>query len=101
MTKVRGVSGGGYEGRNVTHTRNPKQEPASYQVTPGRTSTIGQSIYGWNKGPIHNGPGYSNPIGPSDSMGQGPGANRVVMRSGSQAHHQGDRPMGRGRDLFK
>jgi hypothetical protein len=101
MTKVRGVTGGGVAGNKVVETRNPKVEPTSYAVTPGRASTFGQAVFGWNKGPIHNGPGYSNPVGPSDSMGQGPGSNRVVMKAGSQARHGPDRPMGSGRSLFK
>jgi hypothetical protein len=86
MGKARGISGGGLEGRNVVNTRNPKAEPTPYSVTPGRASTIGQSVY-FHKGPLQTQGGYSNPVGPSDSMGQGPGANRVTLPHGTQGQH--------------
>jgi hypothetical protein len=79
-------SGGGINSNKVSHYRDPKQEPVSYAVTPGRASNIGMSVY-FHKGPLQTQGGYSNPVGPSDSMGQGPGANRVCMRSGSQGKH--------------
>jgi hypothetical protein len=47
---------------------------------------LGQAVH-FVKGPLQTKGGYSNPVGPSDSMGQGPGANRVVMKSGSQGTH--------------
>jgi hypothetical protein len=100
MTKIRGVTGGGYDGNKVSHYSDPKREPTVYKVDPGRTSTIGQSVY-FHKGPLQTQGGYSNPVGPSDSMGQGPGANRVVMRAGSQSATPNPTPMGTGRSLFE
>jgi hypothetical protein len=104
MTKVRGVTGGGYDGKNVVHTNNPKREPISRPVSVGAVSRLGsmvgegtplKSLYA-NYNPVR----ASNPIGPSDNMGQGPGAMRTVMRAGSQSKSV-TRPMPKGRDLFK
>jgi hypothetical protein len=80
-------SGGGINSRVVSNVKAPKAEPTSYAVTPGRASTIGQSVY-FHKGPLQTqGGAYSNPIGPSDNMGQGPGANRVTLPHGTQGQH--------------
>jgi hypothetical protein len=100
MTKIRGVTGGGIAGRNVVQTRGGKTEPVSYAVTPGRTSTIGQSVF-FEKGPLQTRGGYSNPVGPSDGMDCRPGGGRTVLRAGSQSATPNPTSMGRGRDLFK
>jgi hypothetical protein len=86
MTKAHGVTGGGIAGNKVVNTRNPKAEPTVYKVEPGRASNIGMSVH-FHKGPLQTQGGYSNPVGPSDSMGQGPGANRVTLPCGSQGRH--------------
>jgi hypothetical protein len=64
-----------------------------------RPSQIGLSHY-FTPPPIYNKVTASNPVGPTDNMGQGPGANRTVLARGTQAHHE-NRPMPKGRDLFK
>jgi hypothetical protein len=100
MTKIRGVTGGGIAGRNVVQTRGGKVEPTSYAVTPGRASNIGMSVH-FAKGPLQQGHGYSNPVGPSDGMDCRPGGGRTVMKAGSQSATPNPTSMGRGRDLFK
>jgi hypothetical protein len=80
------ISGGGINSNKVTHYRDPKQEPKTYKVDPGRVDQLGQATH-FAKGPLQTPGAYSNPVGPSDNMGQGPGANRVVMKSGSQGTH--------------
>jgi hypothetical protein len=82
-----GQQSGSGGGARCSHVSAPKREPIAHAVSPGRTSTIGQSVF-FNKGPIYSGPGnYVAPVGPSTHMGQGPGANREVMRSGSQGQY--------------
>jgi hypothetical protein len=101
MTKVRGVTGGGILSNKVSHVNAPKQEPKPHAVSVGAVSRLGAKI-----GPgtpfksFYNQQAYTNPVGPTDSMGQGPGANRTVMRSGSQASTPAARPMPHGRKTF-
>jgi hypothetical protein len=81
-------SGGGINSNKVTHYRDPKREPVVYRASPGATSRLGSMVgVGTPFKALQTQGGYSNPIGPSDNMGQGPGANRVVMKSGSQGVH--------------
>jgi hypothetical protein len=98
MGKLGNRSGGGIEGRQVGHYRDRKSEPVTYPIDPGRAADIGMSVH-YRKMPLQ-GEGYSNPIGPSDNMGQGPGANRTIMRSGTQASTPAPRPMPHGRKTF-
>jgi hypothetical protein len=100
MTRVRGVVGGGYESNKLVQTRGGKVEPTSYAVTPGRASNIGMSVH-FAKGPLQEGHGYSNPVGPSDGMDCRPGGGRTVMRAGSQSATPNPTPRTSGRSLFK
>lgn len=66
---------------NLKSTSNPKREPKPEGVdvsTLGRNQTYNGYTF------AERGAGYSNPVGPVDNMGVGPGANRDVHRSGSQ-----------------
>jgi hypothetical protein len=81
-------SGGGIQGKNVGHYRDRKAEPVVHAVSPGSVSRLGAKVgVGTPHESLYQGKGYSTPIGPSDNMGAGPGANRMVMRSGSQGQH--------------
>jgi hypothetical protein len=94
-------SGGGINSRVVGHYSDPKQEPKPHAVSPGYVSRLGGMVGpGTAYKAIYNQQGYTNPIGPTDNMGQGPGANRTVMRSGSQASTPSPRPMKPGRPSF-
>jgi hypothetical protein len=87
MTKVRGVTGGGIDGKNVAHTNAPKPQQISHNIDPRRPSQIGLSHH-YVKGPLYEGRSSTTPQGPTDGMGQGPGSNgRQVMRSGTQGQH--------------
>ena len=100
MTKVRGVTGGGILGNKASHVNARKAEPVAHPVSMNRPSQIGLSHY-FNPPPIYNKVTASTPVGPNHNFEVGPGAGREVMRSGTQAHHGPDRPMPKGRDLFK
>jgi hypothetical protein len=100
MAKQSGSQSGSGGGARVSHVKAPKVEPIPHAVAAGRASLIGQSVY-FAKGPLYSGPGYSTPVGPSSNMGQGPGANREVFRSGSQSPTPNPTPMGGGRSLFQ
>jgi len=88
MSKSRGLSGGGIEGAKVKHAKAPKVEPKPRAINPGYTSQLGEHV-GNRKAvtPISPGKGYKTPVGPSPSMGQGPGANRTIHHCGSQGTH--------------
>jgi hypothetical protein len=95
------LSGGGYTSNKLVETNNPKREPINHAVSPGAVSRLGglvgegakfKSLY-----QNYNPQKTSNPIGPTDGMAQGPGANRTVMRSGSQAPCNPPRSMGTSR----
>jgi hypothetical protein len=95
------LSGGGIQSNKVGHYRDPKQEPRPHAVSVGAVSRLGAKVgEGTPYKAIYNQQAYTNPIGPSDNMGQGPGANRTVMRSGSQASTPAPRPMKPGRPSF-
>ena len=97
------ITGGGIRGNFVSNVSAGKQEPKSHSVSVGAVSRMGGALgVGSDYKPLYQGAGYSTPQGPTDGMGQGPGSNgRQIMRAGSQARHGPDRPMGKGRDLFK
>jgi hypothetical protein len=102
MGKAHGYSGGGIEGKNVGHYRDPMQEPRPHSVSVGAVSRLGGMVgEGTPYKNLYNKQGYTTPLGPTDNMGAGPGANRMVMRAGSQAPTPSPTPMGRGRSLFK
>jgi hypothetical protein len=101
MGKSGNRSGGGIEGRNVGHYRDPKQEPKAHAVSVGAVSRLGAKVgEGTPFKAFYNQQGYTTPIGPTDNMGQGPGANRMVMKSGSQSTTPAPRPMPRGKPEF-
>jgi hypothetical protein len=99
MGKAHGRSGGGIEGRQTTHYQDRKREPISHPVDMTRPSMIGASTH-FIKPPLYNEIAATTPIGPTPSVA-GPGGGRMVMKSGSQGKHGPDRPMPKGRDLFK
>jgi hypothetical protein len=86
MTKIRGVAGGGIDGKNVAHTSNPKGEPKVNPVSIGAVSRIGSLV---GVGADHKNL-YSSkattPFGTTPSV-PGPGGGRMVMKSGTQGQH--------------
>jgi hypothetical protein len=86
MGRAHGRSGGGIEGRNVVNTSNRKCEPVSHGVSVGAVSRLGGmvSVDTPHKA-IYNKVAFTTPIGPTDNTKAGPGANRMVMRAGSQS----------------
>jgi hypothetical protein len=93
------LTGGGILGNKVRHVSAPKIEPKSKAVSPEAAAGIGLS-HAYKVPNLERGKGYSTPVGPSSSMGVGPGANRTVMKCGSQGTHGpvagSQRPQGRG-----
>jgi hypothetical protein len=89
MGKSGSLSGGGIEGNKVKHTSNPKREPVASAISVGAVSRLGGMVGpGTQYKQLHEGPGnYTAPVGPSTHMGQGPGANREILKSGSQGQH--------------
>jgi hypothetical protein len=86
MAKAR--SGGGLGMSKVVHRQSPKAEPKSTAINPGGAAQLGSKALAPKYAtPLEAGPGYSTPVGPSSSIGQGPGANRQVHRCGSQGQH--------------
>jgi hypothetical protein len=83
MAKAR--SGGGINSRVVKHVNAPKQEPKPHAVSPGAVDMQGQAV-AFKKPPLVSGKGYQPP-GPNWNTKQGPGANRTIYKSGSQALH--------------
>jgi hypothetical protein len=84
MAKPR--SGGGLGMSKVVHRSAPKVEPKSTAINPGGAAQLGgKALAPKYATPLEAGPGYSTPVGPTSSMGQGPGANRQTHPSGSQA----------------
>jgi hypothetical protein len=84
MAKAR--SGGGITSSKLVRAKAPKAEPRSRAMSPGGVSQMGTAVDPRSVTPLVSGRGYQ-PKGPTSNMGQGPGANRVVMRSGSQSLH--------------
>jgi hypothetical protein len=79
-------SGGGINSKQVSHYKDPKQEPKPHAVSVGAVSRLGAKVgEGTPYKALYNKVGYTTPLGPSDNMGVGPGANRMVMKSGSQS----------------
>jgi hypothetical protein len=82
------ITGGGANSRQVGHYKDRKTEPVSRSVSVGAVSRLGGMVsVDTPFKPFYNEQGYTTPIGPSDNMGAGPGANRMVMKSGSQGQH--------------
>lgn len=73
---------------HADHTRDaPKVEPRPYAINANFPSQLGSAIDPKAEEKIHDGPGYRPTLGPTDSMGQGPGANRMIKSRGSQGNH--------------
>ena len=88
-------SGGGLGSRPVTHAKAPKAEPRPNKMNVKGVSQIGQSIgdHITEKGkvlknvikPLHDGRGYSPPVGPTDNVkAVGVAGGRNVYKSGAQ-----------------
>jgi hypothetical protein len=95
-------TGGGINSRAVGNYRDRKTEPVTHAVSPGAVSRLGAKVgVGTPHESLYQGKGYSTPIGPSDNMAAGPGANRMIMRAGSQSKTPAPTPMrGPRRSLF-
>jgi hypothetical protein len=103
MTKVRGVTGGGIAGKNVSQVKAPKAEPKPHGVSVGAVSRLGAVVgVGTPHKAIYNQQAYTNPVGPKPVVGADckPGGCRTVLRAGSQSASV-TRPMPKGRDLFR
>jgi hypothetical protein len=102
MTKVRGVTGGGIDGKNVAHTNAPKQEPKPHGVSVGAVSRLGGMLgEGADHKALYNKQAYTTPLGTTPSV-PGPGGGRMIMPSGSQSKTPNPTPMsGPRRSLFK
>jgi hypothetical protein len=104
MGKINGRSGGGIESRQTSMTRAPKTEPVNHPIDQRRPSMIGLAHYiNQDKGPLYQRGGVdSTPKGPNHNYEMGPGAGRMVLRSGSQSATPAPTPMsGPRRSLFK
>jgi len=103
MGKRGSLSGGGIEGNKVSQTRAPKQEPKPQGVSIGATSRIGGALaVGTTHKALYNQVAYTNPVGTNHNFEVGPGAGRVVLKSGSQSKTPSPTPMsGPRRSLFK
>jgi hypothetical protein len=101
--------GGGLHSRVVKHSTAPKVEPRPHAKGPGGVSQYGQmqgthithgTESGYRGDPVNIGPGYRNPVGPTNMALQGPGAGCNIMPHGGQGRHgpvAGTRPTaGRG-----
>jgi hypothetical protein len=100
MTKVRGVTGGGIDSKNVAHTNAPKAEPKPHAVSVGAVSRLGGMVgEGTPYKNIYNAVGYTTPLGTKQVVGADckPGGGRMVMKAGSQAPCSPARPMPKGR----
>jgi hypothetical protein len=87
---ARATSGGGIQGNKVVHVPQPKREPVTHPTDPGAVSRLGGAVGpGTPYKPLYyNNVSASTPVGPTNNLGQGPGANgRMVMKSGSQGTH--------------
>jgi hypothetical protein len=99
MGTSRGISGGGYESRQVKHVSAPKREPISSSISVGAVSRLGSAQGpGTVFKPLYKGAGFST-VSVKPATGQGPGSNHAVYRSGSQSQHSSGGPAGS--DFFK
>lgn len=77
------LTGGG--SNKVVHSTAPKVEPKPHAINPGGAAQFGSKALAPKYAtPLEAGRGYSPPVGPTSSMGVGPGANRQVHHCGSQ-----------------
>jgi len=76
------------QGRASSNTSAPKVEPRPYAINQNFPSQLGSAIDPKAAEKFHDGPGYAAAHnGPTDGMGQGPGANRKVKSCGSQGQY--------------
>jgi hypothetical protein len=87
MGTSKGISGGGYESKQTTHTEFRKREPVCNPIDVGAVSRVGSMIGAGTpyKSLYQQGKGYE-PKGPAPQKA-GPGGGRVVRPSGSQGRH--------------
>lgn len=74
------------QGRASSTVREGKVEPRPYAINQNYPSQLGSAIDPKAAEKMSDGPGY-RAVGPTDSMGIGPGANRKVMAHGGQGQH--------------
>jgi hypothetical protein len=87
-----GLSGGGIEGRQVSHVKAYKVEPTPNAVSPGAVSRLGSKVgVGTPKEQLYVGRGYSSTVAPRPQVAGAPGSSREIMRAGSQGLHTGKR----------
>jgi hypothetical protein len=104
MGKAHGISGGGIEGRQTAHYRDPKVEPKPHAVSVGAVSRLGGMVgEGTPHKAFYNAQGYTTPSGPTSNLDCRPGGNgRQILPSGSQSRTPSPTPMsGPRRSLFK
>jgi hypothetical protein len=99
MTKVRGVTGGGIAGKNVSEVNAPKREPHVDNISPNRPSQIGMSVH-YVKSDLYQ--SSTSPKGPNPVVGSEckPGGGRSVLPHGTQAPCRPARPLPRGEPEF-
>jgi hypothetical protein len=103
MTRIRGVTGGGYDGNKVGHYNDPKREPISREVSQGAVSRLGGMVGpGTPHKSFYSSTVASNPYGVTDNtkdLGPG-GCGRTVMKAGSQSTTPPARSMPKGKPEF-
>jgi hypothetical protein len=98
MTKVRGVTGGGAAGKNVSEVTAPKREPIAHHISPNRPSMIGASTH-FVKPPLYQSTVATTPYGATPSV-PGPGGGRQILEHGTQAPCREPAPRTKGRPSF-
>lgn len=79
------LTGGGIGSNKYVTSKAGKQEPVAHKANPGGVAQLGRAVQFKKEEPT-SGQGYQ-PYGPKDHTAQGPGANRVIHKSGSQGLH--------------
>jgi hypothetical protein len=98
MTMVKIKSGGGLTSNKLREFKDPKREPVTHKGNPAGVAQTGLA-HQFKPQPMTSGKGYE-PKGPTSNMGQGPGANRVIYRSGSQSPTPAPKQMEKGTDIL-
>jgi hypothetical protein len=92
---------GGLHSKNVSHRTAAKVEPRPHAKGPAGVSQFGQMqgthiTHGkesdYRGDPVNIGPGYKNPVGPTNMALQGPGAGCNIMPHGGQGRHGATNP---------
>jgi hypothetical protein len=101
MGRAHGRSGGGIEQKNTASYSDSKREPIVHAVSPGAVSRLGEMVgVGTPHKSLYNFTKTSSPFGATDNTLAGPGANRTVMKAGSQSTTPPARSMPKGRPSF-